>query len=135
MYFLSIVTPDKIIFEGQVNSLIAPGTIGYLEILKDHAPIITSLRAGKLIITNEQNEKSLYAISGGFLEVYRNNATVLGDTIEAASDIDIKRAEAAAERARKMVEFPTSETDAIRAKNSLKRSENRIKIYHDFTKI
>ncbi len=131
MYLLSIVTPEKVVFEDQVISLIAPGMIGYLEILTDHAPIITSLQPGKLTITDGNKEKLLYAVSGGFLEVSRNKATLLADAIEPASEIDIERAEQALERARKRIDSRAREIDIPRALAALKRAENRIRIYNE----
>lgn len=129
MYTLSIVTPERIVFEGQVESLIAPGTVGYLEILTHHAPIITSLQPGELRVKISETDKQYYAISGGFLEVSQNQATVLGEAIEKASEIDLKRAEEALTWAQSQMEIPTTEVDPQLAKQTLQRAQNRIKIY------
>lgn len=131
MYHLSIVTPEKVVFEEHVISLIAPGTIGYLEILTDHAPIITSLQPGKLIVTDENKEKLVYAVSGGFLEVSSNKATLLADAVEPAAEIDVERAEKARERALKLIESKAREIDIPRALAASKRAENRIRIYSE----
>jgi F-type H+-transporting ATPase subunit epsilon len=132
MYLLSITTPEKVVFEDQVYSLIAPGTVGYLEILTDHAPIITSLQPGKLIVTDSNGEKLIYAVSGGFLEVSGNKATLLADAVEVASQIDLKRAEAALERARQRIESRAREIDIPRTVAALRRAENRIKIHGEY---
>jgi F-type H+-transporting ATPase subunit epsilon len=132
MYQLSITTPEKVVFEDQVYSLIAPGTVGYLEILTDHAPIITSLQPGKLIVSDSNREKLIYAVSGGFLEVSGNKATLLADAVEVASQIDLKRAEAALERARQRIESRAREIDIPRAVAALRRAENRIKICGEY---
>lgn len=131
MYHLSIVTPEKVVFEDQVISLIAPGTVGYLEILTDHAPIITSLQPGKLTVTEKNREKLVYAVSGGFLEVSHNRATLLADAVEPAGQIDLERAEKAKERARQRIESKAKEIDIPRAVAALKRAENRIRIYNE----
>src|SRR5574341_97905 len=131
MYNLSIVTPEKVVFEDQIISLIAPGTVGYLEILTDHAPIITSLQPGKLTVTDKNKEKLVYAVTGGFLEVSRNQATLLADAIEPATEIDLERAQNALDRAKTRIESKPREIDIPRATAALKRAENRIIVYHE----
>jgi len=101
MFHLFVVTPEKVIFDGPVYSINAPGSVGYLEILTNHAPLITILKTGKFTITDESNKKTFFALSGGYLEVSNNQVTVLADAIELASEIDLKRAEAALKKARK----------------------------------
>ncbi|MCC6543315.1 MAG: ATP synthase F1 subunit epsilon [Nitrospirae bacterium] len=78
---LVIVTPENIIFDGEVSSIVAPGDLGYLGILADHAPIITSLTAGKLEITDSNGSKNTMMINGGFMEVVKNIATILVDSM------------------------------------------------------
>lgn len=89
MYHLQVVTPEQIIFDDEVLALIAPGENGYLGILTDHAPILTSLKAGVLIITDKHNEKSYYQVSTGFLEVNHNRASILVEVIQATDPINI----------------------------------------------
>lgn len=79
MYHLSMVTPEAVVFEGEVSSLIAPGKVGYLEILTNHAPIITILQAGKVTITGADQQKKVWEITGGALEVSHNKASLLVD--------------------------------------------------------
>ena len=79
MYHVSIVTPEAIIFEGEVISLIAPGKVGYLEVLTNHAPLITILQKGKVTITDANHQKKEWLITGGALEISKNNASVLVD--------------------------------------------------------
>ena len=82
MFHLIIATPEKVIFEGAVISLIAPGKIGYLEILSNHAPLITSLQKGKVVGTRENGSKFTLELSGGLLEVSQNKASLLADDAE-----------------------------------------------------
>lgn len=82
MFDLTILTPEKTFFKGAVQSLIAPGTIGYLEILRNHAPIVTLLKTGYLTVTDASNEVRRYLIANGVLEVHENRASLLTDSIE-----------------------------------------------------
>lgn len=89
MYHLQVLTPEQIVIDEEVTSLIAPGKEGYFGVLTNHAPLITSLKAGILIITDKDNKKSYYNVSIGFFEVSRNKATVLIKTIEPRPPVDI----------------------------------------------
>lgn len=134
-FALSVVTLEKVIFEGAVRSVIAPGGDGYLGLLANHSPIITSLIPGKLTVMNGEDKRFTYAIAGGFLEMSHNIASILADAAELVEEIDIKRAEESLERAQKRLEIwkeSPGEIDLPRAKNAIKRAENRIKIYRDF---
>ena len=88
MYKLSAVTPEKVVFEKEAISLVAPGLQGYLGVLTDHAPLITPLVPGKLEIKDASGATTEYFISGGFLEVSNNVATILADAIEIPGEID-----------------------------------------------
>lgn len=132
MFALSVVTLEKLIYEGEVRAIIAPGGDGYLELLTNHAPIITSLIPGKLTIVPPEGNRLIYAVSGGFLEMSHNSASVLADALEHPEDIDIARAEESLAKAQKMIEEKSFDIDLPRAKEALKRAENRIKIYRDF---
>lgn len=136
MFTLTVVTPEKIVFKEPVKSLIAPGVEGYLEILKDHASLITVLKEGEFTITNEQGHKSLYAISGGVLVVHHNDVKVLADAIEKAPEIDVKRAKQADLRAKKRLETLSeeSEEERERAKHAHQRAATRLKVKEDAEK-
>lgn len=89
MYHLQVLTPEEIFFDENVISLIAPGTMGYLGILKDHAPLMTTLQTGVLIITDKNSQKHFYKIFGGFLEINHNKVCLLVDAIQPTPPIDI----------------------------------------------
>ncbi len=89
MYHLQVLTPEEIIFDELVIALIAPGKEGYLGILTDHAPLVTILKPGIFIITDKNQEKHFYQISGGFLEVSHNKAFLLIETIQPTKPIDM----------------------------------------------
>ena len=129
MYLLNIVTPENIFYEGEVTSLIAPGSEGYLGVLTDHAPLITGLVPGKLTVKDEKCQEVNFAISAGFMEVFKNQVTILADSIEFVKDIDVERAKSALERARERLRSKEKEIDIPRAVAAMKRAENRIYLY------
>ena len=125
---LNVLTEEKTVFDETVLSLIAPGSEGDLGLLRDHAPLVTELRPGRLTVTDLDNESTEFAMSGGFLEVNKNVATILADALESIEDIDLQRARSAVERAKKRLENPGSDVDIARAETALKRALNRIKL-------
>ena len=76
---LDIITPDEKLFEGEVKSLIVPGTDGSLGILDNHAPIISSLKDGQVKIRTENGEQQQFDIRGGVVEVLKNKVVVLAE--------------------------------------------------------
>jgi F-type H+-transporting ATPase subunit epsilon len=82
MFDLMIVTPEKIVYQGQVKAVVIPGTLGFFEVLTNHAPIISSIKQGELRITDANEQRLAYAITGGLFEFSKNKATVLADAIE-----------------------------------------------------
>lgn len=127
-----LVTPQRLVLETPIVALQAPGSEGYLGVLAHHAPLITTLRPGRLEIRDAEGKTSLFAVSGGFLEVSGNRATVLADTAELAEEIDAPRAQSAYERATHRLrgngEPPTAQTeiDRDRAQRALERARNRM---------
>ena len=71
---LTIVSPERILFQGVAKSVTVPGTKGEFEVLNQHAPIISSLKAGKL--SYQSSEKQTINILGGFIEVANNEVSV-----------------------------------------------------------
>ncbi len=82
---LDILTPEHKVYSGTVYGVQLPGIEGYFEILENHAPIIATLGKGKMKILKDKNTTERYEISGGFVEVLNNKASVL---IESAVAID-----------------------------------------------
>jgi F-type H+-transporting ATPase subunit epsilon len=131
MYTLTIVTPERVVFEDKVISLVAPGSEGYLGVLTDHAPLITALIPGKLTVKDKEGKEQIFCVSGGFLEVSNNIATVLADAVETPVEIDVDRARAALDRAKERLQTKNPEIDHARAQAALSRALNRIKIYEE----
>ncbi len=123
---LEIVTPDKPIFNEEVESVTIPGTMGGFQILKDHAPLISTFDVG-IITVNSGSETAYFSTSGGTVEVNNNKVLVLADSIEPIDQIDIDRAEKAKERAEEILKRKKEEdVDELRAATALTRALNRI---------
>jgi F-type H+-transporting ATPase subunit epsilon len=78
---LEILTPDKKVFEGEVNSVTLPGTMGSFEILNNHAPIISTLEDGKLVVRSANGKDDVFLIKGGVVEANNNQVMVLAEGI------------------------------------------------------
>lgn len=76
---LEIITPETKVFEGEVKSVLLPGTNGKFEILNNHAPIISTLTAGQVRVINNNDQKELFDINGGVIEMQNNKIIVLAD--------------------------------------------------------
>ncbi len=126
---MKIFTLEQSFYEGEVNSVVAPGIEGYFGVLAHHAPLIATLCPGRLVVRGGDGEESVYAVSGGFLEVSGNCVTLLADAIETAVDIDLKRAEAARQRALERIRSKRGDVDLARAEAALSRALNRVAIY------
>ena len=125
---LEIITPSKVSFKGGVNSVTVPGTEGSFQILKNHAPLISTFEIGAIKIALPDEGKKYYSTSGGTIEVLNNYVLILADSLEAVEDIDVERATRAKERAQERLTNKTETTDIERAENALKRAINRLRL-------
>ncbi len=127
---LEIVTPRKVIFSGEVSSFSAPGVVGGFQILKSHAPLLSSIAVGEVKLTDSTGQEFRYATSGGFVEVHENKVILLAESAERSDQIDVERATAARDRAEKRLAAKQEEMNTERARASLLRALNRLKISH-----
>ena len=100
---LEIVTPDRLAYSDEVDSVQLPGIEGELGVLPHHAPLISTLGVGELRIRKGGAEES-FAIVGGFLQVLPTKVVVLAETADMASEIDLERAQEARREAEKALE-------------------------------
>ncbi len=128
VFNLMMVAPDHEVYQGRVQSLVAPGAEGYFGVLANHAPMIAQLGTGEFKLVDEHGATRYFAVSGGFLEVTWEGVTVMADAAEAAERIDIARARAAEERARQRLVPGDSDIDRTRAETSLQRALNRLRV-------
>lgn len=78
---IEIITPDKKIYSGEIRSVRVPGRKGSFQVLKDHAPIISTLEAGMVIIADEAGKEVKIEITGGVIEVKKNRIILLADSV------------------------------------------------------
>ena len=125
---LQIVTPEKRVFDGDVDEVVVPGSEGELGILPHHAPLISLLGQGVLRVKQGGQEQE-FAIFGGFLQVRPDRVRVLAETANVASEIDLDRAEHARLEAEKMLEGGFVEpADLASARAALQRAMIRIRL-------
>jgi len=125
---LQIITPNKIVFQDEATSVSAPGTKGGFQILHNHAPFISTIEIGELMVKNKNGNDTSYATSGGFVEVKENTVVVLAETAELVGEIDVQRAKASNERAMKRLHTKDPGIDLERARLSMMRSLNRLRV-------
>ncbi|HEY5615433.1 MAG TPA: F0F1 ATP synthase subunit epsilon [Bacteroidota bacterium] len=127
-FHLEIVTPRKIIFSAEVESFSAPGVVGGFQVLKSHAPLLSSIQIGEVKVIDTAGKESRYATSGGFVEVHENKVVMLAETAERVDEIDAQRAQQSRDRAQKRLTEKRPDTDVERARVSLARALNRLKV-------
>ena len=124
---LEIVTAESPVFTGEVDSIVAPGTVGQFTILPHHAAFMTMLEAGELCL-RMGGQETFMVVSGGFLEVMDDKVIVLADAAERADDIDAARAEEAKKRAQEQMKRPLTGPELVVAEAALRRSLARLKV-------
>ncbi|MEW6034162.1 MAG: F0F1 ATP synthase subunit epsilon [Chloroflexota bacterium] len=124
---LEVVCVDGVTYSDDVDVVVAPGIEGQLAVLPHHAPLMTVLEPGQLMVRKGGGETYM-AISGGFLEVRPDKVVILADACERADDIDIARAEAARKRAEERMKAAGPGVDLARAEAALRRSLTRLRV-------
>ena len=81
-FLLKIVTPTEVFFDGPAVSVVAPGALGYLGILQNHAPFVTTVSKGNLTFRDPGGKTQTFKVEGGFLEVLKNRVLVLTDKVQ-----------------------------------------------------
>ncbi|HEX9116258.1 MAG TPA: F0F1 ATP synthase subunit epsilon [Anaerolineae bacterium] len=122
-----VVSVERVVYQGDADMVLAPGIEGELGILPHHAPLMTALAPGEVVIRKAAEETHL-AVGGGFMEVRPDRVTILADSAEKAEEIDVARAEAARQRAEQLLSQKRPETDLRAAEYALRRSQVRLKV-------
>jgi len=124
---VSVVTPDGQVLEDEFEMLSCKAESGELGILPGHIPLVAPLSIDSLRLKSGE-KVDFIAVNGGFMEVRPDKVTILAQSAEKATDIDVARAERAKERAAKLLESQDSQVDIKRAKLALSRAINRIDV-------
>jgi F-type H+-transporting ATPase subunit epsilon len=124
---LEIVTPEKKVVDTRAEEAQIPGKNGYLGILPGHAPLITELAVGEIVYRESGGEQRL-AVAWGFAEVLPDKVTILAETAERPSEINVERARKSKERAEQRLTSGDTEVDVDRALDALHRAETRLDV-------
>ena len=123
-----IVSQDRMVFEGDADIVIVPGTLGEMGILPGHAPLLSALELGVIRVKLGQEEQ-VFTVTGGFIEVQPDIVTIMADAAENVEEIDVERAQQAMERAERLLdEYSEEDTENyLRIQAALRRSNLRLK--------
>ncbi len=124
---LELVTPERSVALETVDEVEIPGIDGYLGVLPGHTPLLVALKVGELWY-RQGEERTFVSVAFGFAEVLPDRVRVLAQVAERANDIDIDRAEAAANRAREKMASSVEDVDFERAQLALLKSTLRIEV-------
>ena len=111
---LEIVTAERVLFEGEVETVVAPGSEGELGVLPHHAAVMAMLRSGELRYRIGGDESYL-SVTGGFMDIRGDHVVVLADAAEHVNEIDEDRAQEAMNRARERMASRGEDVDLERA--------------------
>jgi F-type H+-transporting ATPase subunit epsilon len=131
---LKVVTPERILHEGEAEELVIETKSGQITVFPNHQAMVTILKAGEALIRNEGKEEPL-VLSGGLLEVARNQVVVLADTAEHINELDLERAKKAMELAKKLIteqKFEPHEYEALQA--NLAKHQARVSAFTKWRK-
>ena len=127
---LEVVTPEGIVVSEEAQIVASPGSLGEFGVLNGHTPFLTTLKIGMIRYTDANGKEHFVFVSGGFAEALPDKVTVLAESAEKRSDIDLERAKEALARAEKRLaeDRAKEEVDFARARGSLERATVRIRI-------
>ena len=124
---IRVITPDKIFLNEQVSEVIIPTNTGQMGILTNHAPLITAIDVGVMLMRINDTWQSI-ALMGGFALIKQNQLTVLVNSAESPDTLDRNQVEQAFQKAQKRVESATSGKEKVEAMFALKRARARYQI-------
>ena len=124
---VELITPERsLITETGIDQLVAPSVDGQVTILPRHAPLLTILDPGVVLVRRDGVDEIL-AVSGGFLQVQENQVTILADTSERSSEVDRERAEQARAEAEQQISEAQDFDSMLEARIRLMRALSRLR--------
>ena len=130
----SIVSAEQEIFSGQVQMVVATGTMGELGIFPGHTPLLTGVKPGPIRLKLENGEEETFFASGGYLEVQPTSITILADTALRADDMDEAAAIAAQQRAEKELSDNRSDIDFGRVQADIQETAAMLRTIRKYRK-
>lgn len=124
-FHAQLLTPNGSEFDGEIIGLKVPGTNGNFEMLYDHAPIISTLTYGRVEVRTNDGKTTVFAVSGGFVEMNDNSVTLLAEEAIEAEKIDVGKAKEELEKAKKALKDKLDNRETV--ENAVKRADNLIK--------
>ena len=120
-FHFELVSPERLLFSGDVESVVAPGAEGQFTVLKDHAPVMTTLKSGVVTVAGGDGKVEKLFVRGGFADVNADGFTILAETAVAVADVDVAKLDADIRNARE--DLTDAKSDETRATASRKLSE------------
>ncbi|MCD9022252.1 F0F1 ATP synthase subunit epsilon [Cohnella silvisoli] len=127
---LEIVTPERKVYEKDVNMVVVKGVAGELGILPHHIPLVTPLKVAP-VKAKIDNKEEFIAVHGGFMEVRKDKVVILAEAAELGADIDVSRARLAKERAERRLAQKQADINHQRAEMALQRAISRLESVGD----
>lgn len=127
-FSLSVITPEKVFFDGEATQIIVRTAEGDIGILANHTSLVADLPSGSLKVKQTDGSWRVAAVSTGLLKVGRNKVSILANAVEWADEIDIDWAKRSEEDARRRLAEKTNQYELDRAELKLKRALNRISV-------
>jgi len=128
---VEIVTPHKVVYQGKAVSVTVPGSKGSFQVLYNHAPIVSTLDIGLTKLIDESDKVKIFATSNGFTEIHQNKISILVDSADDSSEINIEKTEKELEN---LKEEQKNNKNDEEIKLQIKIIENRIRTYERFNK-
>lgn len=126
-YPLEIITPEKVFFSGEVESVIVPTPDGYLGIQRNHEPMVIALKIGRMEINIDGDWKKCTA-SEGFIEIRPDRTIIFSQAVEWPEEIDLRRAQEAKEAAEERLRQNLSAKEYVQSKIALQRAMVRLQV-------
>ena len=125
---LEIITPLEVVYRGEAEFVKLRTIVGDMGILAHHAPLVSGLALGQMMVRNENKVEENFFISGGFLEISKDKTVILADDAMNVKDIDVVLAKREVEELKAKMEKIKEEKDLAQAEKSLQESLMKVQL-------